>query len=133
MGWNRLSLLKEIFMKKMYCILIVATIGYSSLAQQRTIGRIIGLDPAFDLLVDKNEKIEVLADTFLWAEGPAWVKDSSYLLFSDVKRNTIFKWKDGEGLSIFLKPSGYTGLNRYSDEPGSNGLIINNRGELVAC
>lgn len=32
-----------------------------------------------------------------------------------------------------MKPSGYTGRGKYSDEPGSNGLIINNEGDLVAC
>lgn len=60
-------------------------------------------------------------------------KEGKYLLFSDVKQNTIFKWKEGEGISPFLKPSGYTGRMTYSDEPGSNGLIINKNGELVAC
>ncbi len=120
-------------MTKRYCILIAAFISFSLQAQQRTIGKIISLDPAFDFLMDKNEKIEVLADSFMWSEGPVWVKDSNYLFFSDVKRNTIFKWKEGEGLSQFLKPSGYTGHGIYSNEPGSNGLIINNKGELVAC
>ena len=120
-------------MNKMFCILITLSIFYSSFAQHKTVGQIISLDPHFDVLVDKNTKIEVLADSFMWAEGPAWVKDGKYLLFSDVKRNTIFKWKEGEGLSEFLKPSGYTGRMTYSNEPGSNGLIINKQGELVAC
>lgn len=119
-------------MKTIFFILI-GIMSYSLQAQQRTIGKVISLDPAFDLLVDKNEKIEVLADSFMWSEGPVWVKDGNHLLFSDVKKNTIFKWKDGEGLSEFLKPSGYTGHGTYSNEPGSNGLIINNKGELVAC
>ncbi|HEV7382126.1 MAG TPA: SMP-30/gluconolactonase/LRE family protein, partial [Dyadobacter sp.] len=30
-------------------------------------------------------------------------------------------------------PSGYTGLGGYSDERGSNGLIIDNQGRLVSC
>ena len=120
-------------MKKRCCFLIAISVACSCLAQQRTSVGVISLDPAFDALVDKNAKLEVLADSFLWSEGPAWVKDSNYLIFSDVKRNTIYKWKEGEGLSEFLKPSGYTGRMRYSDEPGSNGLIINQRGELVAC
>ncbi|MBA2561570.1 MAG: SMP-30/gluconolactonase/LRE family protein [Chitinophagaceae bacterium] len=102
-------------------------------AQQKTIGQIISLDPQFDLLIDKNSKIEILADSFLWSEGPVWVKQEKYLLFSDVPANTIYKWKEGEGISEFLKPSGYTGRMPYSNEPGSNGLIINNDGQLVAC
>src|SRR3954454_7362574 len=120
-------------MKNILLIFFALFVVYYSSAQPRIAGKIISLDPQFDLLVDKNEKIEILADSFMWAEGPVWIKDSNYLIFSDVKRNTIFKWKDGEGLSEFLKPSGYTGRMRYSDEPGSNGLIINSRGELVSC
>lgn len=81
-----------------------------------------------------NEKpAEVLADGFQWAEGPVWVSNGSYLLFSDPRRNTIFKWKEGEGLTEFLKPSGYAGEQWYSDEPGTNGLLINQQGELIAC
>ena len=88
-------------------------------------------DDAFYDYVDKDAKIEVLAEGFIWSEGPVWVKDGGFLLFSDVPQNTIFKWKDDEGLSEFLKPSGYTGIPPYSGEPGSNGLTISNDGELV--
>ena len=103
------------------------------LAQPRTIGQLVKVDPRFDDLISADAKIEVLADTFAWSEGPVWVKDGGFVLFSDIPNNTIFKWKDGEGLSIFLKPSGYTGRLPYSREPGSNGLIINKEGQLVAC
>jgi gluconolactonase len=104
-----------------------------TMGQLKTIGQVISLDPSFDKLIDKSAKIEVLADGFQWSEGPVWIKDEKCLLFSDVKQNTIFRWKEGEGVSPFLKPSGYTGRNIYSNEPGSNGLILNNKGELVAC
>ncbi|WP_018617278.1 SMP-30/gluconolactonase/LRE family protein [Segetibacter koreensis] len=120
-------------MKKVYSILIILSAVYHCGAQQTAIQQVTSLTPDFDLLIDKNAKIEILADSFVWAEGPVWVKDSNYLIFSDVKRNTIFKWKEGEGLSEFLKPSGYTGRMTYSDEPGSNGLTINKQGYLVAC
>ncbi len=120
-------------MKKLYCVLMATFACIFSPAQQKTIRQIISLDPQFDLLIDKHSKIEILADSFLWSEGPAWVKEGKYLLFSDVPANTIYKWKEGEGISEFLKPSGYTGRMPYSNEPGSNGLIINKDGQLVAC
>ncbi len=104
-----------------------------AIAQPKTAGRLVRLQPGFDDLIAKQAKLEVLADTFLWSEGPVWVKDGGYLLLSDVKRNTMYKWNEGEGLSVFLQPSGYTGPGVYSEEPGSNGLILNQRGELVAC
>ncbi len=120
-------------MQKIFYVLLITLISYPLMAQHKTVGQVISLDPAFNALVDTDAKIEVLADGFQWTEGPVWVKDGNYLLFSDVKQNTIFKWKEGEGITPFLKPSGYTGRLPYSDEPGSNGLIINKKGELVAC
>jgi gluconolactonase len=120
-------------MRRITCVLLASLALNFSPAQQRTIGRLISMDSAFDRLIDKNAKIEILADSFAWSEGPVWVREGGYLLFSDIPRNTIFKWKEGEGLSEFLKPSGYTGKLPYSHEPGSNGLIINSKGQLVAC
>lgn len=98
------------------------------------IGQIVRTDPRLDKLIPKNARIEVLASGFMWTEGPVWVKGSSpYLLFSDVPQNTIFKWTEKEGVSPFLKPSGYTGLGTYGDEPGSNGLTIDGNGQLIVC
>ncbi len=102
-------------------------------AQPKTLGQIVRLDPSLDDLIDKNAQIEVLADGFQWSEGPAWIKNGGYLIFSDVKANTIFKWKEGEGITPFLKPSGYTGRGTYSKEPGSNGLTISLDGQIIAC
>src|SRR5208283_4780504 len=70
---------------------------------------------------------------FAWAEGPVWVKDGQYLLFSDIPNNRVCKWKEGEGVSDFLKPSGYTGSKPRGGEPGSNGLILDNEGRLILC
>ena len=72
--------------------------------------------------------MEQLADGFDWSEGPVWVKDGGYLLFSDIPRNSVMKWKEGEGISLFMKPSGYTGVVDYSPEPGSNGLNVDPQG-----
>ena len=101
-----------------------------------TLGKIIKYDNALDKLISPDAKIEVLSSGYIWTEGPVWVKSGNYLLFSDVPANIIYQWKQGENegeVSVFLKPSGYTGTGIYSNEPGSNGLIINQKGELVAC
>ena len=102
-------------------------------AQIKTMGQVVRLDPALDALIDANTPIEVLAEGFKWSEGPAWIKNGGYLIFSDVPQNTIFKWREGEGLTEFLKPSGYTGRGYYSKEPGSNGLTISLDGRIIAC
>ena len=115
---------------------VLFTFSVAALMAQNTyptIGKVVKIDPRFDALMAAEAKIEVLASGFVWSEGPAWVKDGGYLLFSDVPQNTVFKWSEKEGLTTFLKPSGYTGNDKYSNEPGSNGLIINNKGQLVSC
>ncbi len=53
------------------------------------------------------------------------------MLCSDIPKNSIMKWQDGPGLSLFLKPSGYLGTNDKIKEPGSNGLLLDPEGRLV--
>jgi gluconolactonase len=100
----------------------------------RTLGTIERLDPRFDKLIPKDAVCEVLADGFSWAEGPVWVaKDGGYLVFSDVIENTLWKWQEGKGKSVFLKPSGYSGTNDKLREPGANGNTLDAQGRLVSC
>jgi len=90
------------------------------------------LSPDLDRLIAPDARIERLAEGFLWAEGPVWRKTrGGYLLFSDVPGNTIYKWKEGEGLSVFLSPSGFAGANPPGREHGSNGLTLDANGALV--
>ncbi|MGI0029846.1 MAG: SMP-30/gluconolactonase/LRE family protein [Nitrososphaera sp.] len=96
--------------------------------------RIVRLDPRFDMLVPRDAVLEKIADGFAWVEGPVWNRKGGFLLFSDVPNNSIFKWKAGEGVSLFLKSSGYTGTEPFPGrEPGSNGLAFDREGRLVFC
>jgi len=97
------------------------------------IGEIIRLDPRFDKLIPADAKLEVVASGFDWSEGPVWDKKGGYLLFSDIPRNAVMKWKEGEGVSVFMKPSGYTGVAEWKPEPGSNGLVFDAQGRLILC
>jgi gluconolactonase len=96
------------------------------------LGTIERLDPALDALLPKRAVIEKLAEGFDWSEGPVWMP-GGYLLFSDVPMNTIFKWHPSSGISVFLRPSGYTGTTPRGGEPGSNGLTHDKQGRLIAC
>src|SRR5690606_9326450 len=60
-----------------------------------------------------------------------WVPAGGYLLFSDVPENIVYRWKDGEGVSVFLTPSGFTGDFYDGRERGSNGLTLDADGRLV--
>jgi gluconolactonase len=90
-------------------------------------------DPQLDELIDPAAEIEVLAEGMLWAEGPVWVPEGGFLLLSDIPNNAVMKYKDGEGLTLFLKPAGFTGSPPRGGELGSNGLTLDGDGRLVLC
>ncbi len=82
-------------------------------------------------VIDSEANLEVLATGFTWTEGPLWIEEGNYLLFSDIPNNKVYKLGSNHEVSTFLGPSGYTGKGTYGDEPGSNGLILNKKGELI--
>src|SRR5205809_1619393 len=53
---------------------------------------VVRLDPAIDAIFPPNPKIYKLAEGFIFTEGPIWVRDGGYLLFSDPNYNTIYKY-----------------------------------------
>ena len=105
----------------------------SQTAPYPTLGSIERLDPALDALLAPDAKIEKLAEGFTWAEGPIWMAAKGSLLFSDVPENRVYRWKDGEGISVFLEPSGFTGTVYNGRERGSNGLTLDRQDRLVLC
>lgn len=90
-------------------------------------------DPSALGIIDSNVRIELLDSGHKWTEGPVYIKDGDYLLFSDIPNNSIYKWKEGSGVSLYLKPSGNTGNSKARREPGSNGMLLNVKGQLVLC
>ena len=97
------------------------------------IGQIVRVHPDFDKLVPKEARIERLATGFKWSEGPVYDRINQCVYFSDIPNNAVMKWKDGEGLSRFLFPAGYTGDQTRGGESGSNGLLLDRENRLVLC
>ncbi|MEU1852102.1 SMP-30/gluconolactonase/LRE family protein [Streptomyces sp. NPDC019990] len=94
--------------------------------------RIERLDPRLDRLIPREAVVEKIVDGQTWVEGPVWDKSRKSLLFSDIPRNAVYEWREGERPTIFLKPSGYTGTDPFTGaEPGSNGLTMDSGGRLV--
>ena len=113
-------------------LVLIAQAGLA--AERRTIGRIERASPELDRLLPRDAVIEVLASGFRWSEGPVWDRQNGRLLFSDVPNNVVHAWSEKEGLSTFLKPSGYTGPEGAGGrEPGANGLAFDAKGRLVLC
>ena len=117
--------------------LILLTIGASTSFSvgdaSGTIGEVVRNNPGLDKLIAPGTQIEVLAEGFDWSEGPVWISDPGYVVFSDVPVNKIYKWSEGEGISVFLEPSGYTGLPIEGYHQGSNGLALDTDGGLLIC
>lgn len=99
----------------------------------RTVGSIERLDPALDALIPADAKMEVIGEGYEWCEGPVWVRDGGFLLFSDIPNNAIMRWDAKNGSRLYLKPAGYTGRDPRGGESGSNGLAVDRQSRLVLC
>ncbi|WP_297508083.1 SMP-30/gluconolactonase/LRE family protein [uncultured Caulobacter sp.] len=98
------------------------------------IGGVRRLSPELDQIIARDAPIEQIADGVAWAEGPVWVRDGGYLLFSDVPGNTMYRWSAQDGKMVFLRPSGYDGPpTKIFREAGSNGAIVSVTGDLLIC
>jgi gluconolactonase len=90
------------------------------------------LDPAVDEIVPKDAKLEKIATGFKWVEGPVWLNGALY--FAEIPSDSIRKWTPGQGVSMFLTPSGYRGSEPYGGpESGSNGMTVDAQGRLTVA
>src|SRR5439155_25159879 len=84
------------------------------------------LDASLDNIIEASQPIQELASGFGGdlgpAEGPLWIKEGKYLLFSDIHNNRRMKYTPGQGVSVFLEPT-----NR------ANGLTRDLQGRLLAA
>src|SRR5262245_56124201 len=97
---------------------------------------ILKKDSAIESIVGPNPKIFKLAEGFKFTEGPIWIPEGKYLLFSDPNSNIIYKYTPNGNelgrLEVFRTPSGYAGADiaEYG-QPGSNGLTLDPQGRLT--
>lgn len=118
---------------------VMGLAGCATTPGRETVGGVRRLSPAMDAIIAPGARVEVLAEGFDWAEGPVWVENhvgaaGGYLLFSDVPQNVIWRWSEADGLSEFMRPSGFDGEDgSHLREPGANGLAIEPSGALLMC
>ena len=110
-------------------ILAVAAISASGRAQE-----IQRLDPSLDQLIAPKARLERIATGFnKWTEGPVWTNDGR-LLFAEIPANNIDEWVPGQGVHVFMHPSGYEGSAPFKGpEPGSNGMTIDADGRVTVA
>ncbi len=82
--------------------------------------------PELDAILSTTEPVKELGNGFGGAlgpaEGPVWIKESGYLLFSDIHNSRIMKYTPGQGVGVFRDPS-----NR------ANGLTRDLQGRLLVA
>lgn len=128
-------------MKKMFilfCLVVLTACNNrqpnkKSYVNNIKIGIIERIDPLLDSIIDPAAQAEIISEGYEWSEGPVWVESNKMLLFSDVPRNTIFKWTEEKRKEVFLTPSGYTDSAKRGGEIGSNGLLLDKDGYLLLC
>ena len=81
------------------------------------------VDPRFAKYQIASAAVERLWTGARWAEGPVWVGDGGYSLFSDIPNNRMLRWLEETGeVTVFRSPSNY-----------SNGNCRDRQGRLLTC
>jgi gluconolactonase len=88
--------------------------------------RIEQFDPALEKIISTSEPINDIAMGFGGplgpAEGPVWVKEGGFLLFSDINASKRMKYTPGQGVTVFQENTNQ-----------ANGLTRDLAGRIVAC
>ena len=126
------------FNSKLFASLIIVTcalfLGCNSPIVSKEINK------AFEILDDEAYKIfssaaqiETLDSGFIWTEGPLWINKTNQIIFNDIPQNKTFSWSEKSGTEVYLSSSGYTQDLKREGEPGANGMLLNNNGQLILC
>ena len=114
-------------------------------AQATGKAQVVRMDPAFDEIASPSAQVERIATGFHFVEGPVWVRDGGYLLFSDIPANAINKWTPDGKVAVFLERSGFDGEipravpkgltmdNLLEYIIGSNGITLDREGRPIFC
>nr|WP_299381372.1 SMP-30/gluconolactonase/LRE family protein [Allomuricauda sp.] len=82
-------------------------------------------------IISQDTAVEILGGGYIWSEGPVWVENGKFLLFSDIPNNKVHKIDSVGNVSVYLNPAGYTGTTLRGGEKGSNALMLDPNGKLV--
>lgn len=84
---------------------------------------LISVDPAFDKYKRFSAGVERLYQGTRWGEGPVYVGDGRYLIWSDIPNNRELRWDEQTGeVTVHRQPSGH-----------ANGHTRDRQGRLLSC
>src|ERR1700730_458002 len=128
-------------------VTLLLALGFAlTITQAQNWNFVARLNPELDDILPGDAKVEKLASSFGFLEGPVWVHKGGYLLFSDIPANVIFKFSPDTGkVSVAVPYSGFTGVDasgagmQLNDGQGmvtllgSNGVTLDPQGRIVYC
>ncbi len=125
------SLMRIVFILSFFILLGCKNVTENKIDTEQDRFSIEILDDEALQIISPNTEIKEIASGFTWTEGPLWIEGGNYLLFSDIPNNKIFKIDSDGKTTRFLDSAGYTGKIHRGGEMGSNGLLLNQDGDLV--
>jgi len=78
------------------------------------------VEKEFEDVVGAGSELRKIAEGFEFTEGPTWFEEG--LVFSDIPADTMYRWTEGEGVSVWRKPSHH-----------ANGNTVDLEGRLITC
>ena len=79
-------------------------------------------DERFFGVIDPTAELELIADGFIFTEGPIWHPTEHWLVFSDIISSMQYRWSERFGLTEFRQPSNM-----------ANGNFFDGNGRIVSC
>jgi gluconolactonase len=73
-------------------------------------------------LVPRSARPRRLMSGAAWTEGPVWVPEGDYVLFSDIPNDRLLRWSESQGGSVALQPAGFM-----------NGHTLDLDGRVICC
>jgi len=149
--------MKRLWMTAALLFVVILQLGLER-AQPAGGRSVVTLDPALDLLISPDAKLELVKTGFGFTEGTNWVQKgkTGYLLFTDIPANVINKMTPDGTVTVFADHVGYSGpitgfematvggvsdngkdpkdrLYRQFVMVGADGLTLDNEGRVIVC
>ncbi|MCW2293299.1 MULTISPECIES: SMP-30/gluconolactonase/LRE family protein [Pseudomonas] len=102
-------------------LLLGPLIGCTAAPEQDPRVELIADSPSFNELIAANPRVESITTDAVWAEGPVCLADGR-LIWSDVKRNSVMSWKEGQDVQTWLAKSDF-----------QNGHALDHDGRVIAA
>jgi len=123
--------------KIIYLLVLFAAVSGVARTAAQDAQTVVRLDPAIDRIVPQGAQLEKLRDGYEAKnapalEGPVWIRNGGYLLFSHMPARTIEKWTTDGQISTYLNLA-KAAPSEDPDVFSAAGVTVDRQGRLVYC